>query len=221
MSMTKQHPIKAVLNLRTLTPEVVLSTSTHIFTEIYNNPNYTPPQAPAPPVDPATLKSANDSLAVAIAAAVDGGKKAIAQKKAQKEVVMKLLTQLAHYAEANCKDDMTIFLSSGFTAKSSTRTATPPVSESIRKIEPGPDSGHMLVSLMKYPGAASYEVRWAPVGADGVSGAWTTQAIGKIIKSPSTISGLKPATTYVFQARAVKKTGGYSDWSDSVTRVAV
>ena len=221
MSMTKQHPIKAVLNLRTLTPEVVLSTSTHIFTEIYNNPNYTPPQAPAPPVDPATLKSANDSLAVAIAAAVDGGKKAIAQKKAQKEVVMKLLTQLAHYAEANCKDDVTIFLSSGFTAKSSTRTATPPVSESIRKIEPGPDSGHMLVSLMKYPGAASYEVRWAPVGADGVSGAWTTQAIGKIIKSPSTISGLKPATTYVFQARAVKKTGGYSDWSDSVTRVAV
>lgn len=221
MSMTKQHPIKAVLNLRTLTPEVVLSTSTHIFTEIYNNPNYTPPQAPAPPVDPATLKSANDSLAAAIAAAVDGGKKAIAQKKAQKEVVMKLLTQLAHYAEANCKDDVTIFLSSGFTAKSSTRTATPPVSESIRKIEPGPDSGHMLVSLMKYPGAASYEVRWAPVGADGVPGAWTTQAIGKIIKSPSTISGLKPATTYVFQARAVKKTGGYSDWSDSVTRVAV
>jgi len=221
MSMTKQHPIKAVLNLRTLTPEVVLSTSTHIFTEIYNNPNYTPPQAPAPPVDPATLKSANDSLAAAIAAAVDGGKKAIAQKKAQKEVVMKLLTQLAHYAEANCKDDVTIFLSSGFTAKSSTRTATPPVSESIRKIEPGPDSGHMLVSLMKYPGAASYEVRWAPVGADGVPGAWTTQAIGKIIKSPSTISGLKPATTYVFQARAVKKAGGYSDWSDSVTRVAV
>jgi len=36
-----------------------------------------------------------------------------------------------------------------------------------------------------------------------------------------TISGLKPATAYVFQARAVKKTGGYSDWSDSVTRVAV
>jgi hypothetical protein len=44
---------------------------------------------------------------------------------------------------------------------------------------------------------------------------------GKIIKSPSTISGLKPATTYVFQARAVKKTGGHSDWSDSVTRVAM
>jgi hypothetical protein len=221
MSTNKQQPIKAVLNFRKLTPEVVLSTSTHIFTEIYNNSNYTPPQAPAAPVDPATLKSANDALAAAIAAAVDGGKKAIAHKNAQKEVVVKLLTQLGHYAEANCKEDMTIFLSSGFTAKSSTRTNTPPVSESFRKIEPGPESGHMVVSLMKYPGAASYEVRWAPVGADGAPGPWTIQAIGNVIKSPTTISGLKPATTYVFQARAVKKTGGYSDWSDSVTRVAV
>ena len=218
--MKRQHPIKSLLNFRTLTAEVVLSTSTHIFTEIYNNPNYTPPQAPAPPVDPATLKSANDSLAAAIAAAVDGGKKAIAQKKAQKDVVVKLLTQLAHYAEANCKDDVTIFLSSGFTAKSSIRATTPPASESIRKIEPGPDSGDMRVSLMKYTDAASYEIRWALLGTDGVPGAWTTQAIGKIIKSPSTISGLKPATTYVFQARALTKTG-YSDWSDSVTRVAV
>jgi len=218
--MKRQHPIKSLLNFRTLTAEVVLSTSTHIFTEIYNNPNYTPPQAPAPPVDPATLKSANDSLAAAIAAAVDGGKKAIAQKKAQKDVVVKLLTQLAHYAEANCKDDVTIFLSSGFTAKSSIRATTPPASESIRKIEPGPDSGDMRVSLMKYTDAASYEIRWALLGTDGVPGAWTTQAIGKIIKSPSTISGLKPATTYVFQARALTKTG-YSDWSESVTRIAV
>jgi hypothetical protein len=167
MTTKKQHPIKAVLDLRKFTPVVVLSTSTHIFTEIYNNPNYTPPQAPAPPVDPATLKSANDALSSAIAAAVDGGKKAIAQMKAQKEVVVKLLTQLAHFAEANCKDDMTIFLSSGFTARPSSRTVTPPVSESIRKIEPGPNSGQMVVTLMKYPGAASYEVRWATVGADG------------------------------------------------------
>ena len=219
MSTKKQHPIKAQLNFRKLTPEVLLSTSTHIFTEIYNDTHYTPPQAPAPPVDAATLKSANDSLAAAIAGAVDGGKKAIAQRKAQKEVVVKLLTQLGHYAEANCKEDMTIFLSSGFTAKSSTRTNTPPASESIRKIEPGPNSGQTLVSLMTYPAAAGYEVRSAPVAAGGVPGTWTIQAIGKIIKSPSLISGLTPATTYVFQARAMKKNGGYSDWSDSVTRV--
>src|SRR5207247_10382111 len=192
MSTTKQHPIKEVLDLRKLTAEVVLSTSTHIFTEIYNNPNFTPPQAPAPPVDQATLKSANDALASAIGAAVDGGKKAIAQKKAQREVVVKLLTQLAHYAEANCKDDMTIFVSSGFTAKSSIRNTTPPVSESIKKIAPGPDSGQIRLSLMHYPGAARYEIRWAPVGDAGVPGAWTIEAVGEVVRAPASIPRVKP-----------------------------
>ena len=148
------------------------------------------------------------------------GRGELISRNGKKEIVMKLLTQLAHYAEANCKDDMTIFVSSGFTAKSSIRNTTTPVSESIKKIAPGPDSGQILLSLMKYPGAASYEIRWA-VGDVGVPGAWTSQAIGKIIKSPTTISGLKPGTTYAFQARAVKKAGGHSDYGDSVTRMVV
>ena len=36
----------------------------------------------------------------------------------------------------------------------------------------------------------------------------------------STISGLTPGTTYVLQACAVTNTG-YTDWSDSVTRIAL
>src|SRR5947199_4100410 len=204
----KQHPIKAIINFRTLTADAVVTAAVNIAGTVYNNPKFTSPQAP--PVDQATLKSANDALASAIGAAVDGGKKAIAQKKAQKEVVVKLLEQLAHYAEANCKDDMTIFVSSGFTAKSSIRNTTPPVSESIKKIAPGPDSGQILLSLMNTPGAASYEIRWAPVGDGGVPGAWRSQALGKIIKSPTTISGLSPATTYAFQPPPEKKAPGYS-----------
>jgi hypothetical protein len=39
-------------------------------------------------------------------------------------------------------------------------------------------------------------------------------------RPPLLITGLIPGTTYVFQARAVTKTG-YSDWSESVTRIAV
>jgi hypothetical protein len=89
---------------------------------------------------------------------------------------------------------MTIFLSSGFTARPSSRSATPPVSESIRKIEPGPNSGQMVVTLMKNPGAASYEVRWALVDADCAPRSWSSQQIGKT-KPSSTISGLKPAST--------------------------
>jgi len=218
--MEKQKPIKALKNFRRLLPEAVLTTSTHVFAEIYNNANFTAPQAPAPPVDQATLKSANDGLAAAIAAAEDGGKKAVAQKQAQKEVVVKLLTQLAHYVDANCKDDMTVFLSSGFTAVSSTKTKTPPASESIRQVEPDAVSGQMKIVLMKDPDAFSYEARWAPVPpGGGVPATWSSQPIAKIRPS-SIISGLTPGTTYLFQARAVTS-AGYSNWSDSVTRIAV
>src|SRR2546428_10565594 len=97
MSTTQQRPIKAVLNFRRMARELVLSTSSHIYTEMYNNPNFTPPQAPALPVDQATLKSANDALAAAIAAAPDGGKKAIAHQNAQKVAGAQVLFQPAHY----------------------------------------------------------------------------------------------------------------------------
>jgi hypothetical protein len=217
--MTKQKPIKAVKAFARMTAEVVLSTSVNIYDGIFNNPNFTAPQAPAPPVDSATLKSANDSLATANAAALDGGKKALARKAHAKEVVVKLLQQLAVYVQANCKDDMTIFLSSGFTAVSSGKTASPPASDSIRKVEPDEVSGQMRITLMKYPGAVSYEVRWAPAVAGGNPGTWSNQPVA-YLRPATTISGLTPGTTYQFQVRAVIK-AGYSDWSDSVTRIVV
>lgn len=114
-------------------------------------------------VDQATLKTANDSLAASIAAAVDAGRLAMAEKQRCMEVVVKLLEQLAAYVQANCKNDMTILLSSGFTAKSPTKTAAPPASEAIRRIVPGDVTGQAKARLMRYPGAVSYELRWAPV----------------------------------------------------------
>src|SRR5205823_12533462 len=170
---TKQSPIKAVTNFRRLPAESVVTTSTVVQDHMKDNSNFS--GAPAPPVDMPALKAATDLLAAKIAAAADGGKTAIAEKNHQKEVVAKLLVQLAHYVEANCKDDMTIFLSSGFTPAASTKKTTPPVSESIRKVDPGVNSGDIQVTLMKFPGAASYDVRWAAVGAGGVPGEWTTK----------------------------------------------
>ena len=217
MSKTKLQSIKAVLSFRRMAPELVVSSSHAICTKMDGNPNFAVPQAPAPPVEISTLKAETDALAVANSAALDGGKQAIAYRDRQKEIVVKLLVQLGHYVESNCKDDMTIFLSSGYTAASAAKSKTPPVTESIRKIDPGANSGEMAISLMKYPGAGSYEVRWAPVNA-GVPGAWANQPVLNV-RTASTIPGLTPGATYVFQVRAVTKTG-YTDWSDSVTRVA-
>src|SRR5262245_50139206 len=93
----KQTLIKAITNFRKMTPDAVVTTAVNIAGAVYNNPNFA--GAPAPPVDQPTLKAATDALVVANAAAIDGGKKAVEQQKHQKEVVVKLLVQLAHWAE--------------------------------------------------------------------------------------------------------------------------
>jgi hypothetical protein len=214
---TKQHPIKALKNFRRMAAESVVSTSQTIQTKLFNDPELA--GAPAPPVDAAMLKAQTDTLSAKIVAAADGGKTAVAAKNHQKEIVASLLIQLAQYAETNCKGDMTIFLSTGFTPAGSTKNTTPPVSEStIRKVEPGQNSGEMLITLMKFLGAVSYVVQFATV-INGVVGSWTSKPVAGI-KPPFLITGLTPGTTYVFQARALTKTG-YTDWSESVTRIAV
>ena len=119
--------------------------------------------------------------------------------------------------EAQASADST-FLSFGFSPAASTRTKAAPESDSIRKIEPGPNSGEMLITLMKILGAVSYLVQFAPV-VNGVVGSWTSKPVAGI-KPPFLITGLIGGTTYIFQSRALTKTG-YTDWSESVTRIAV
>ena len=77
-----------------------------------------PADYPAPPVDETTFKGAVDTLSTRITAALDGGKKAIAERNHQEQVVIKMMRQLGRYAEDACKDDMPTFLKSGFQAVS-------------------------------------------------------------------------------------------------------
>ena len=65
--------------------------------------------------------------------------------------------------------------------------------------------------------AYSYQLRWAPAGTEQTPDAWTVQPIGNT-RPATLIKGLIPATAYVFQVRAVTDSG-YTDWSDSVTRI--
>jgi hypothetical protein len=215
MSTQSKH-IKAVTGFRTMVPDAVLSNANAVYAGLNGNTNIPVPPAP---FDLPTLLAASQALATANAAALDGGKKAIAQRNHQKEVVVKLLDQLAKYVEANCKDDMTIFLSSGFKAASSTKTTSPTASESIRRIDLGPNSGQMRVKLVPHPGAASYELRWAPVPAGGVPSAWATQPVTNI-RTAVIVSGLTPGTNYAFQVRAIVNSA-YTDFGDPVTQMAV
>ena len=194
MSTTKQPSIKAVTGFRKMKPEVAFSASQAIYNALNGNPNIPPPPAP---FDLPTLLAANQALSAAISAALDGSKKAVAVRNHCKEVVVKILDQLAKYVQASCKDDMAIFLSSGFKAQSSTKTLPASVSEKIRTVKLGPVSGQAQVRLVSVPGAGSYELRWAPVPAGGVPTAWTTQPVVSA-RSATLVTGLTPGTTYAF-----------------------
>ena len=214
----KQHPIKAIINFRGVTADAVVTAAVNIAGTVYNNPKFA--GASPQPVDQPTLKAATDALVAGNAAAVDGGKKAVQEQKHLKGVVVKFLTQLAHWAEANCKEDMTTFLSSGFQAASAKKPKAPPVTESIRKVVLGAKSGELVVKLMKYPGAASYEVRWGQVSAGGgMPTAWNSQPLANV-KTPVTISGLTPGTTYLIEARAVTK-AGYTDYGQPIAQTVI
>ena|SRR5579862_9100342 len=214
----KVTPIKASLAFAQLMAANLYTFGCSIYAGMNNNPAY-----PQPPVDMPTLKSTLDGFNTLVAAALDGSKKVLAQRNHQGEGLIHILKELAKYVESACKDDMTTFLSSGFQALSKVRTVTPPLSQSIRKITDGPNSGQLYVWLVKVAGALSYEVRWLPVAtattAPGTVPVWAS-AVVATTHPPATATNLIPGTNYQFEVRVLSKTG-WSDWGGAVTRFAI
>src|SRR6516225_4664869 len=136
--------IKVLLDFVRTSPGNRVARANAVYTGMKGNPKY-----PSPPVALAELKGLNDNYLAAIGAADhDGGKNAIALRDQLGETVVQILRKLAHYVEALCEGDMDTFLSSGFAPAPSSRTKTPPVSDAIRYVRPGPNSGTMVVSLL-------------------------------------------------------------------------
>ena len=170
---------------------------------------------------PARAQSASGAVANgSVAAAVDGGKTAIAQKNKTRDAAVKIYTQLAHYVEANCNDDMPTFLLSGFTAKPATKSAPQPLAvPGLTSLLEGANSGQLKVKIASVLAALSYVLRFGAVPAGATAPAtWTEQVVTST--KAFTISGLTPGTVYAFQVRALGRLG-YTDWCDSVTRMCI
>jgi hypothetical protein len=214
MSTTKPKPIRAVLGFTRLADTDLVSRATAVLTGLMGNLKF-----PTPPVDLNVLKSSIESLAAAIAEALDGSKKAIATKNNERNALVNILRQLATYVESNCNEDMAIFTSSGFEARSTVRTPSQSLTQPvIKKIDQGSNSGQLLVKIAAIPNARSYEFRHAAI-ANGNPGPWTTLTLTGV-KAPVSVTGLTPGTIYGFQVRALGKPG-FTDWSDSVTRMVI
>jgi hypothetical protein len=78
---------------------------------------------PTPPVALSTLGAGIASYTAALAAALDGGKKALQTRDDQCAALIRTLQTLARYVELNCNDNMSTFMSSGFQPLSTVHSA--------------------------------------------------------------------------------------------------
>jgi hypothetical protein len=211
--MTKQ--IHVNVGYSRLSDKDVATQGVAVVDGMTNNPKFV-----NPPINPADLKTQVETYASLIAAAADGSKKAITERKKQRAVVVKMLRQLGHWVEANCNDDPAILQSSGFQQKApSVKTPPQPLAGPPSfKVDNGKNSGSVVLHGKPVPKAVSYMARYAPIGSDGKPGSWTeVPATGT---RSITVTGLTPGADYAFQMRGLGRLG-YSDWSDSVTRIAL
>src|SRR2546422_11251718 len=137
--MTTPMKIKPLDGFSNVSDADVVSRCTNIQTSMTGNPHF-----PNPPVDLGGLKTAIDTFSALIAQALDGSKKVIAEKNKQREVVVKMVRLLGRYVEVTSNGDMAVFLTSGVQTACTTETTTEPLSEKIRKIDHGANSGQIL-----------------------------------------------------------------------------
>lgn len=163
-----------------------------IITGLTDNPAF-----PAPAVDLKAVQAAAEDLSAALAAQVQGGTAATAEKNNKREALIALLRRLKHYVEDNCENDTAVLLSSGFQAAASTRNRSPLENPAIRSVDFG-QSTELVLKVTPCP----------------------LQTAGLFTNSKSmTIAGLVPGTVYVFRVRAIGGSTGYSDWSNPVSRI--
>jgi hypothetical protein len=204
------YKIKAQLALHDVSDMDVVKALIATHDGLFNNPAYA-----KPPVDLATYKASIDQFSALIVDAEDGGKKAISARNKQRVVVIKMYTQLGHYVEAACNDDLATFNTSGFTARRQTKTPPQPLTGvKFAWIDRGANSGQIVVKPKAQARVIAYDMRYAQVGNGGALGSWTTLTLTDSTKV--TVNGLTPAGIYQFQIRALGKLG-YTDWSESLT----
>ena len=206
MSTTKVSPIRAVMGFNTMTDLVLFANG--VLKGLTGNASF-----PNPAVLLTTFGNDITVYSNAVTAALDGGKNAKAARDKERKAVIKELRQLAMYVESNCNDDMTIFTSSGFVAKTKPSPTATVAVPGFKKIDYGNVTGQLLVTIQSAAGAKAYNLRYAVV-TNGTPGAWTVILIANIRK-PVTIPNLTPGTTYAFQIQGLGSNNTLSDWSDS------
>src|SRR5437867_11106218 len=149
MKNSTANKIKAKLAFHNVSDADAQQQFNTVLKGLKNNPAFT-----NLPVDMATYEKGVDSFGMLLTDAQDGGKKAISAKDKQRVAVIKMYTDLGHYAELACNDDLATFNTSGFTVVSKTKNPPQPLqAATFQWIDRGPNSGEIVVKVASLIGA--------------------------------------------------------------------
>ncbi|MGC3957735.1 MAG: hypothetical protein QM813_07230 [Verrucomicrobiota bacterium] len=166
------------------------------------------------PITLATLDALGTTFIEKLAAAADGGKRAVAEKNVARADLVDALRQIASYVQAIAGNDLPVLLSSGFDPVATNRAQTPlpkPIVENIDNLQ----STMAMFRLKPIPNMRAIEAR-RRVHATGEYQAAGLFTQARKIKQED----LVPGTSYDWQFRAIGGSLGYSDWSDPITHMA-
>jgi len=166
-STTKKVRVAMIFNR--LTADQLVSAGTAAVTGLDGNP-----KVPTLPVAIADLKGWLQSLSTAVAAAQDGGKKAIAEKNKQFRAFVKLLKKEAIYVEEVADTDPTVITAAGFQVMTGPTPTAPLTKPVIQKLVQKA-TGQQQVFVQPQPGTRMLEIQSGEPGPNSTPpAAWTT-----------------------------------------------
>jgi hypothetical protein len=211
MSTLNEKIIRPSLDFVSVPDDTFFARCNSVYNGLNGNDKYT-----GLPVALPTFKGALDAYGTSMAAAEDGGKQALADRRKKRVDLTITMRLLAHFVEVACNGDMATFLSSGFlpatTAKQPPQPLDQPTIEKITQLA----VGEVIVSITPVDKARNYELHYAAVVAGGAPPSWTTITLPSV-RAGVVIAGLTSGSTYSFQVRAYGKLG-WTEWSDTVSK---
>jgi hypothetical protein len=180
----------------------------------YRNPTY----FPKPPVPFEDFNTALENFDLAVAGTLDRGRRAFAEKRSCRKILVDMLMEVGHYVEAASKDDIEAFGKSGFEPVSGRGATTESPVPRIARITQG-QIGELIASVTPlYRKVVHYQLRKGVAGTSPDT--WPIQNLLQA-KRPVRVQNLTPGTVYAFQVRALGKNGDYTEWSPIATRMCI
>ena len=198
-----------VFGFKKLTDDGLSTKANHIVTCMNGNTNFPDATALVTAVSAATTE-----YDTSLAAAKNGGRLQTALKNKDRKALEKALKALGLHVQLNCKDDVTILLSSGFDARKDNHPTVAPGAPANFMVKAGKSSGSIVLSVNPYADAKVYVFQWASAPVTSQT-TWET-VLGK---HTITIRNLVPGKEYAFRA-AIKGAAEELNFSEIVTHFA-